>query len=446
MRAGRELWRRQGVRTRVVVATGSAVTVALVAATLGLALLFAGGRVHDLDRETGQAGDVLLGLVATGQLPRTLPLPAGSPLLAQVLASDGTVLAASPAAGAVLPLLARPRPGTLTVEQESSAGVPLRVRVTPARLDGAPVLVVVAAPLGDVRRALHALRIALLLIVPVLVAVTTWLVWLAAGLALRPVERLRVAAGEQADRAGTAGQTALLPVPPGDDEVARLGRTLNGLLTALRAVVSRQQIFVADAAHELRSPLSALRVQLEVAQAHPGTVVLPELLADLGQEVTRLSQLAEDLLALARAEADTPLKREPVDLRGLAAGGTPAVVLGDRPALERLLANLVSNAQRAGATVRTTSSAQDGWAVLDVDDDGPGIPVHDRERVFERWVRLDVARTHDDGGSGLGLALARETARRLGGDLEVRDSDLGGARLRLRLPLAGSSIAPPGAS
>lgn len=437
-------WRRQGVRTRVVLATGVAVTLALVAATVGLALLFAAGRVQDLDAQTKTSADVLTALLAGGQLPTTLPLPAGSPLLAQVLAHDGTVLAASPSTGRALPLAEPSRPGLVTVEDDAQTGTPLRVRTTRASFEGRPVLVVVAAPLGDVRRALHALQVALLVVVPLLVVLTTGLVRVATGLALRPVERLRAAAAEQATRAGTSG---LLPLPPGDDEVARLAATLNGLLASLRGLVARQQAFVADAAHELRSPLSALQVQLEVARAHPGTVVLPALLAELHEDVMRLARLVEDLLALARAEDGAPAATELVDLRDLADGGASVQVRAGRRDLERLVANLVSNAERVALTVRVTSSRHQDEARLDVDDDGPGIPPADRERVFDRWVRLDVARDRDTGGSGLGLALARETARRHGGDLEVLDSDLGGARLRLRLPVAEPPpVAPTGAA
>ena len=428
----RSWWRARGVRTRIVVATGAVVALALVTATVALALLFASGRVHDLDAQTRTSSDLLTSLVIDGQLPTTLPLPAGSPLLAQVLSGDGTVLSASPSAGRVLPLVERPQPGLRTVE-DGPTGTPLRVRTTRTTLDGRPALVVVAAPLGDVRRALHALQVALLVVVPALVALTTGLVWVAAGLALRPVERLRAAAAEQARHAGASSE---LPLPPGDDEVARLAVTLNGLLSSLRGLVSQQQAFVADAAHELRSPLSALRVQLEVAQAHPGTVLLPALLEDLHEDVARLSRLVEDLLALARAETDTPESRQLVDLRDLASHGDSVHVLAERRDLERLVANLVSNASRVAATVRLTSSRQQDRAVLDVDDDGPGILPADRERVFDRWVRLDGARGRDTGGSGLGLALAREIARRHGGDLEVLNSDLGGARLRLWLPVS----------
>lgn len=431
----RRWWARRGLRSRVVLSAAVPIVLALVVATVAFALLFAAGRVRDLDAQTSAAADSLTSLVSTGQLPIALPLPAGSPLLAQVVASDGTVLAASPSASQVVPLVNNEtlhQRQVVTDEEGSYAGVPLRLRLEPSTLDGRSVTVVVAAPLGDVRRALHALKVVLLIVVPALAVGSTWVVYLVAGLALEPVERLRRAAQALTDAPGSVQE---LPTPPGDDEIARLAGTLNAMLGSLRAIVARQQSFVADAAHELRSPVSALRIQVDVAQAHPEALSLPQLLEDLDAEVDRLVRLVDDLLALSREDAGTGPGLVPVDLREIAgADGDSAAVLGDAPALRRLVENLVSNALRHASTVRRTCSTDGQWAVLDVDDDGPGIPSVDRERVFERWVRLDAARAQQDGGSGLGLALAREIARRHGGDLTVHESPLGGARLRLRLP------------
>jgi signal transduction histidine kinase len=322
----------------------------------------------------------------------------------------------------------------VTDEAGAYAGVPLRLRVRSTALDGRPVRVVVAAPLTDVRRALRALRLVLLLVVPLLLAGATAVLWWVTGRALRPVERLRAAA---ARLAADPARAPALPVAGGDDEVARLGHTLNDLLSALRQLVARQQGFVADAAHELRSPVASMRVQLDVARAHPGTVDLPALLLDLGQEVDRLSALTDDLLALARAEDRPRGPAHEVDLRLLAgAEGESAPVLGDPEALARLVDNLLTNAHRYGTEVRVTTGCDGGQAVLDVDDNGPGIAVADRDRVFDRWVRLDSSRARAAGGAGLGLALVREIARAHGGDVRVQDSPLGGARLRVILPLS----------
>ncbi len=435
---GGSWWTRRSMRTRIVVSAALPLGVALVIGTVAVAAVFSAGRVHDLDTQTRVESDALGALVGSGQLPTTLPVPAGSTLLAQVLDPDGQVLAATQSASRVQPLTsaAAPAGGVLTDERGSYSGVPLRIRLTPVTVDGRTVRVVVAAPLGDVRRALQALRLVLLLVVPLLVLGATAIVWAVTGLVLRPVERLRTAAQAQATDPAGASVTAL-PVPPGDDEIARLGRTLNDLLDALRRLVAQQRAFVADAAHELRSPVASLRVQLEVAQAHPDLVDLPVLLGELLQDTERLGGLADDLLLLARTERRDARGREPVDLREIAsAAGQAAVVLGDRELLRRLVDNLVGNARRHASTVQVTTSVELGRAVLDVDDDGPGIAIADRERVFDRWVRLDTSRSRPGGGAGLGLALVREIARSHGGDVAVADSPLGGARLRVTLPLA----------
>ena len=345
---GNSWWTRRSMRTRIVVSAALPLGVALVIGTVAVAAVFSAGRVHDLDTQTRVESDALSALVGNGQLPSTLPVPAGSTLLAQVLDSDGQVLAATQSASRVQPLSsdAGPTGGVRTDERGSYAGVPLRIRLTPVTVDGRTVRVVVAAPLGDVRRALQALRLVLLFVVPLLVLGATAIVWAVTGLVLRPVERLRTAAQAQATDPAGASVTAL-PVPPGDDEIARLGRTLNDLLDALRRLVSQQRAFVADAAHELRSPVASLRVQLEVAQAHPDLVDLPVLLGELLQDTERLGGLADDLLLLARTEGQETRGRQPVDLREIAlATGQSAIVLGDGELLRRLVDNLVGTTCR----------------------------------------------------------------------------------------------------
>jgi signal transduction histidine kinase len=212
------------------------------------------------------------------------------------------------------------------------------------------------------------------------------------------------------------------------------------MLDRLGAAAAREQRFVADVAHELRSPLAATRTQLEVAIDHRDDATRSELLAGALQDTERLAALVDDLLVLARMESDSQLSTAPVDLAQLAnvASETPYLVLGDRLALARAVDNLTTNAQRhAVATVEVTLARPDPATVeLRVDDDGPGVPLAERERIFERFVRLDDARARGDGGSGLGLAIARATAQAHGGSLRVEDSQLGGARFVLSLPAA----------
>ena len=209
--------------------------------------------------------------------------------------------------------------------------------------------------------------------------------------------------------------------------------------------MTQQRNLVADAAHELRSPLASMRVQLDVARAHPALSVGSELADELSPEIDRLTRLVNDVLLLGRLEGGGSADREPIDLTELAGASGPSVVVpGNRDSLARLVRNLVDNAHDYGDTVHVTVRRDASTAVLEVDDDGPGIPVADRERVFDRWTRLDTARARSTGGSGLGLALVREIAAAHGGSAEMTDSPLGGTRARVTLPLGpGSSRSAP---
>ncbi len=447
-------WRTRAVRTRLVILSIVPLTVALLVATVMVIVIFSARRTHDLDAQTHAEADIVAGLARNDQLGSPLPVPAGSSLLAQVIAGDGTVLAASPSASLVL-ALTRPDPALRvardsTDEENPYGSVPLRLHTQPETLRGQRVLVVVGAPLADVRRARQSLMLVLLLLVPALIAVVAVLEWIVIGSTLRPVERLRAAAAALADPSihrliaptnppsGTEPEPApLLPVGSGDDEITRLGRTLNQLLGRLNQALARQRSFLADAAHELRSPLASIRVQLDVAASHPSSVTIPQLVAELGVEVDRLSRLTADLLLLGRLEAGLAMRRGPINLTELAsASGPPVTVIGDPDDLERLVRNVTDNARTHATTVRTTVTERDGVAILDIDDDGPGIPDADRARVFERWTRLDTARDRGAGGSGLGLALVREIAAAHAGQVAIQDSPLGGTRFELRMPTA----------
>ncbi|MFJ3666447.1 sensor histidine kinase [Streptomyces sp. NPDC090106] len=277
---------------------------------------------------------------------------------------------------------------------------------------------------------------------PLLLGVVAGVTWLVTRRALRPVEGIR---REMATITASEDLARRVPQPDTHDEVARLARTTNETLAALESSVERQRRFVADASHELRSPIASLRTQLEVAAAHP------ELL-DLGgavEDTVRLQQLAADLLLLARLDAGERPGDGRVDLAALAGeaveGRTgvtvtaegPVEVTGSRAQLGRVLSNLLDNARRHARSAVTVTVRRDGdRAVVEVADDGHGVAPADRERIFERFVRLDEARSRDDGGAGLGLAIARDVAARHGGTLTVREAPAGGALFALRLPLA----------
>ncbi|MFE0256707.1 sensor histidine kinase [Streptomyces sp. NPDC059010] len=318
--------------------------------------------------------------------------------------------------------------------------------------------------------------------VPVAGLLTGALTRIATGHALRPVEAIR----QRLEEITASSLEQRVPTPDADqnDEIARLARTTNATLDRLEHASVLQRQFIADAAHELRSPLAGLRAQLESASRHPQGVDWPSVIEDATTDVIRLQALAEDLLLLARLDAtDAGTAGAPatdaaeVDLAALAEDlvreyrhlpcadgldltlrrddGTtdravPTLISGDALQLERLLRNLLDNACRhatGAVTLRlTTHNSADNptdMVVIDVSDDGPGIPPAERDSVFERFVRLDDARARTTGGAGLGLPIAREIALRHGGTLTITDRT-SGATLRTRLPRARASKLPNG--
>ncbi|MFH8895730.1 sensor histidine kinase [Streptomyces coeruleorubidus] len=298
---------------------------------------------------------------------------------------------------------------------------------------GAPL----AAEHGAVRTALTVMLIGF----PLLLGVVAGVTWLVTRRALRPVEGIR---SEMAAITASQDLARRVPEPQTHDEVARLARTTNETLAALETSVERQRRFVADASHELRSPIASLRTQLEVAAAHPELLDLDGAVED----TVRLQRLAADLLLLARLDAGERPGDAKVDLAGLAreaaegrtgvtVDAEPVNVAGSRGQLGRVLANLLDNAQRHARSAVTVSVRREGdLALVGVADDGDGVPASDRERIFERFVRLDAARSRDDGGAGLGLAIARDVAVRHGGTLTAAQGPAGGALFELRLPLS----------
>ncbi|WP_406454926.1 HAMP domain-containing histidine kinase [Streptomyces sp. NBC_00876] len=319
-----------------------------------------------------------------------------------------------------------------SVEATNSAGLTLTVHA--------------GAPLAAEQRAVASVRGAMLAGLPVVLLVVAGVTWLVTRRALRPVEGIR---REMAAITASEDLSRRVPEPGSRDEIARLARTTNETLTALEASVDRQRRFVADASHELRSPIASLRTQLEVGAAHPELLDVTGAVAD----TVRLQALAADLLLLARLDAgERPGKarldlgalvreevsqrtgdRIPVTVSAAESGGLE--VTGSRGQLARVIGNLLDNAERhAERSVAVLVRGERGGVVVAVTDDGAGVPEAERERIFERFVRLDDARTRDDGGAGLGLAIARDVAVRHGGRLAVTGAAEGGARFELWLP------------
>lgn len=339
---------------------------------------------------------------------------------------------------------ADPRTLTVTVGDETRAYAFAAVQGT--TYDGRTYTVYAGTSLEDEQATLDQVTRAMLVGLPFLLVVVAAVTWLVTRRALKPVEGIRA---EMAEITRSGDLARRVPEPDARDEIARLARTTNETLTALERSVERQHRFVADASHELRSPIAALRTHLEVAAQHPG-LLDP---ADLLHDVVRLQHLAADLLLLARLDAGERPAGAPVDLAALvradvaerAAGdrvatavttaGTAQEVRGSRGQLSRVLGNLLDNAQRHAATAVTVDVGRDGDdVVVTVADDGAGIAPGDRDRVFERFVRLDESRSRDDGGAGLGLAIARDVVHRHGGTLTAGESATGGAAFHIRLP------------
>ncbi|MFG1708504.1 ATP-binding protein [Nonomuraea sp. M3C6] len=282
---------------------------------------------------------------------------------------------------------------------------------------GGPAKVWSRVSLAGAEEALRTLYGALLPGVPAVLLVVAGMTWISVGRALAPVAAIRTKVADITAR----DLHQRVPVPGSKDEIAALASTVNGTLDRLETAVGTHKRFVADAAHELRSPIATLRARLELAEPSELT---REALAD----VERLQHLAADLLMLAKLDAGEPLRATELDLGQVAAEESlrarrrpevrveldiePDVVMkGSRAHLDRLVTNLADNAVRhAASTVKVRVRAEGGQAVLEVIDDGPGIPPAQREAVFDRFTRLDEARARDAGGAGLGLPIARDIA------------------------------------
>ena len=426
-------------------ALGAAVAVLGVLAAAGAALVLTQRAIltENVDETLALAADGVARVVRAGGTVTAGDL-ASDDVLVQVLDAAGTVTSSVPPSDEPLLGGAVPPPdGEIrTVELPADGSGRLTTRAA------GPATVVVAAPLDDVEESTVALVRGLALGVPLSAAVLAALVWWAVGRALSPVEGIRA----QVDRITGRRLDERVPEPATAEEIARLARTMNAMLARLQRSAEEQRRFVGDASHELRSPLARMRAELEVDAAHPGSADPTATATSVLAEVTALQRLVEDLLLLARGDAGAPARAVPVDLddvvdRVVRARADPRVdagdvrpvqVVGDPEQLERAVRNLLDNAVRHArdAVVLTLREQPSGTAVLTVTDDGPGIPPDDAGRVFERFTRLDDARSAGDGGAGLGLAIARDVAERHGGGLELDPTVPGGARFVLRLPVA----------
>ncbi|MGW6441680.1 sensor histidine kinase [Lentzea sp. NPDC055074] len=296
----------------------------------------------------------------------------------------------------------------------------------PQRLDDAARSIA-----SEAQRQLNRASLSLLGVLVSITALVSVTVLAATSRVLRPVEAMRTELAEINEH----NLTRRVPVPSSDNEIARLGATLNETLDRVHRSVEDTRRFVADASHELRSPLAALRAELEIALSHPGMADWPTVVKAALEDAERLQELTTDLLLLARLDADALDKQDTIDLTAVVRrevarramvtleADDEVLVPGRRAQLSRLLGNLLDNAERHAGTEVIVRLRGGTSATLEVIDDGPGIPEADRERVFDRFTRLDEARTRAAGGAGLGLAIARRIATRHQGTLEATDAE-----------------------
>jgi signal transduction histidine kinase len=313
--------------------------------------------------------------------------------------------------------------------------------------NGTIVTIGSSVPLAPIRESLDTLRGVLWVAVPVLALVVGVLTHITVGRALRPVRSITRRSRDITDR--NLGDR--VPVPVARDDVADLAVTMNEMLARLERSQARQRRFLADASHELRSPVAASRAQLEVALTHPTLSDWPTVADNVLVEQVHLGHLVADLMALSRLEEQGNGPTEPVAVATLVHAeaqrhrsipvrlhlDADPVVIANRRHLGRALRNLVDNAEHHARTaIDVTVSAGPGWVGIDVDDDGAGVPGTDRERIFDRFARLDEDRSRHHDGVGLGLAIVEQVVRDHGGTVVCADAPTGGARLSIRLPAA----------
>jgi signal transduction histidine kinase len=448
---------RVPIRIRLTIAFAAATAVVLAAAAAFVYVRVGNDLNRALDVQLrGRAQDVAALVRRDGSLRATtgdLVEPGES--FAELVAPGGRVLDATAPIGRTLLLsqaeLARARRGPVVVDRPSVPGLD-----EPARLLATPVgrrVLVVGATRENRAEILSSMRTAFLVGGPVALLVAALAGYALAGAALRPIEAMR----RRAAAISTSSLGERLPVPPADDEVARLGTTLNAMLARIEDGVARERQFVIDASHELRTPLALLTTELDLALARARTrEELEGALRSAAESADRLARLANDLLVLART--DLPLDTQPTDVtdvlgavaarfrpraetegRSLAVEGDDPLVLSvDRLRLEQALTNMVDNALRHGrGRITLTAATRNGVAELHVRDEGPGFPAAFLDRAFERFSRADEARSGD--GSGLGLAIADTIARGHGGRAHAANLPGGGADIWLVLPLASET-------
>jgi len=455
--------RSWNVRARSAAAAALVVTICLVLAGGALLVVLYRTLEHSArDAADTRARQIVeeLRTAAPGGLDSSLFATDGQIGTIQVIDSAGIVVAASPGADR-LPVTFEPVPpgdsrylGNIDLGGEPDYWIVEQGAQSPS----GPATVVVGADREPIEGILGTVALLMAIGGPVVVALVAVASYRLVGAALLPVERIRArVAAISTDRLDER-----VPVPDTQDEIARLAETMNSMLGRLESGHRAQQRFVSDASHELRSPLATITAALELAHTRPELVDTSLVDESLLPEARRMNHLLADLLLLARADEnglthtsvdvdiDDLMYAESARVRDMSpelvvrAAIAPVRVVGDPQQLARVVRNLVDNARRhARREIRLICRTSSDGAVLEVADDGPGIALLDRQRIFERFVRLDTPRTRDSGGAGLGLAIVAEIVATHGGTIDVTDSDTGGARFVITLPVDGTCQSSP---
>lgn len=421
---------------------------------IGWAVLFAtlhNYLIRSADKAALESAETIAEQVRDGSLQSELLTTEEITTTAQVVAGTKVVSATSNAVGDP-PIVSRPqRPGassTFRMDRLPYDGDgPFRVGALGATGPNGAVTIYVAVDVEDAYDELALAAQVSGVAAAVILSVLGGILWIALGAALAPVAQIT----RRADSISAKGLHLRVPVPETQDEISAMAKTINAMLERIESSVLQQDAFVADAAHELRTPLATLRARVEVELRRASNQESP-VLSNLLDEIARMAELVDQLLLLARSDAAfVEAEFEPVDLDDLVMRAaaefvhpgiqltvhhaTPVQIRGRLTLLEQILPNLLSNAARyATAEIDLRVETVGKAAVVTVDDDGPGIPEADRSRVFDRFVRLDDSRGRSTGGYGLGLAIVAQIVRLHGGHAVVEDSPLGGARIRLEFP------------
>lgn len=440
------------VRVRTTAGATVVVGVALLVGAVVLVVVLRRNLVGNVETAARLRADDVVALLEAGTTPDELAVDDEEASLVQVLDARGRVVAASGNIEGEDPIANLPAGSartlrSLPIDDDDS----YRVVAESAGAPGGRFTVLVARSLEPAEETVAAVVALLAGGLPVLVVLVAGTGWVVTGRALRPVEAIRA----QVTSITSAELGRRVPEPAGEDEIARLARTMNEMLERLEASRDRQRRFVSDAGHELRSPIATIRHELETLLANPEGADIVEVASGLLAEDLRMQALVENLLVLARSDEGTlALNRRAVDVDDLVlaeasrlrsrrivtvdtSGVSAGQVLGDPAQLARVVRNVVDNAERHATSKVALSVGQHGGRVtITVDDDGAGIPVADRGRVFERFTRLDDARARRSGGYGLGLAIVSEVVAAHGGTVHVGDAPMGGARVLVELPAA----------